>query len=112
MALKCQDKGGDSGAGSMCVYLQTGIGSGSSGEWKKTEAHSQMQTTNPKQARLMQVRQMCTCVCMWAGVRRVLIENNIMILSSKVMFFTMPPLSGVNFIDILEPTNHHLTQGA
>lgn len=39
MALKCQDKGGDGGAGvgagSMLAYLQTGIRSGRDGEWRK-----------------------------------------------------------------------------
>lgn len=47
-----------------------------------------MQTTNPKQAHVMQVRQMCTCVCMGAGVKTLLIENNTVILSSNAMFFT------------------------
>lgn len=40
MALKCQDKGGDGGAGSVFAYLQTGIRSSSDGEWKKTQTHS------------------------------------------------------------------------
>lgn len=32
VALKCQDKGGDSGAGSMFVYLQKGITSSGDSE--------------------------------------------------------------------------------
>lgn len=47
VALKCQDKGGAGGAGSLFVYLQTGTGSGSFSEWKKTETHLQTPNTDP-----------------------------------------------------------------
>lgn len=59
MALKCQDKGGDGGADSMFVYLQTGIRSGSYGE--KTETHSQTKR-QPITSHLMEVWQGCMCV--------------------------------------------------
>lgn len=64
VALKCQDKGGD-GARSMFVYLQTGIGSGSDGEWKKKQGHICWHKT--LQAQLMQVWQRCVCVLYVGG---------------------------------------------
>lgn len=44
MDLKCQEKGGDGGAGSMFAYLQTGIRSSSDGEWKKNTKNTFIDT--------------------------------------------------------------------
>lgn len=84
VALKCQDKGGD-GARSMFVYLQTGIGSGSDGEWKKkTGTHLLTQnTTSTINASLTEV---CVCAVRGRVVRRVLMENNTRILSPMLIF--------------------------